>query len=95
MIEETAYDKVGRTQKAANKAAKRAEAAVYAADAALIAKAGADAAYRTAFEFKLEMDTEAARVQKLAAEASDDHLKDVEARRLTAREIEQAARTVS
>lgn len=92
---ETAYTKVRRTSKDAEKAARRAEAAGYTADAAHIALVGAKAVDDAAYQDKWNLAAQADKAAAEAVEASDDYLKIVEARRLTAVEVEQAARTVS
>lgn len=79
---ETAYDKVCRTSKDAEKAARRAEAAVYTADAAHIAWVGAMAVDDAAYQDKCDLATQAEKAAAEADKAADDYAKDVEDKRL-------------
>ncbi len=81
---ETAADKASRTHEAARKAARHAEAASYAADVALIARVGALAAYKFAYQSKCDLAAEAVQAEKDSEAASDAYLKDVKARQKAA-----------
>lgn len=82
MKTETPFAKVGRTHREAEKAARHAETASYAADAAHVALIGAKAVQEATYKDKWDLAAQADKAADEAAKASDAYSKIVEDRRL-------------